>query len=322
MKGSKKINNLIWVAAVFFLFWGMTGCADETAGNDSDTGNAKEADAKPTLQLQEIWRLDSGLKTPESAIYDAETGKIFVSNVNENPWELDENGFISQLNAKGEVHVLEWLQGMDGPKGMGISGDTLFVADINKVFAVNKKTGELFFVASTEPENQLNDIAVSPSGKVLVSGSGCDCIFEVGSEMIRPIDNQQQPVFKSQMGKLSHYADLPGRPNGLAFRLNLLAAVGSKSGELQAFNPDLKTWMPIADSLGAGDGLVLWGEKEYIASDWNGRIFHVSGGKTSLLLDMRSENQNTADIAWLDENTLLVPTFFGNQLIAYKVSAQ
>ncbi|MEP0712750.1 MAG: ATP-binding protein, partial [Algoriphagus sp.] len=58
----------------------------------------------------------------------------------------------------------------------------------------------------------------------------------------------------------------------------------------------------------------------YVASRWAGEIYFVSGDGETLLLDTKSEESNTADIGFIPEdNIVLVPTFFKNKVVAYKL---
>ncbi|MDZ7606331.1 MAG: hypothetical protein U5K79_12260 [Cyclobacteriaceae bacterium] len=59
----------------------------------------------------------------------------------------------------------------------------------------------------------------------------------------------------------------------------------------------------------------------YLVSDWNGEVFYIdnSGNKTSLL-NTKAQKKNTADIWFIsEEQLLLVPTFFDNRVVAYKL---
>ncbi len=89
------------------------------------------------------------------------------------------------------------------------------------------------------------------------------------------------------------------------------------------YRVDINTKMKetLADSIGGGDGIVAY-EDQYMVSSWNGEVFLVdNAGATTLLLDTKSTGQNAADICYIaDKNLLLVPTFFGNTVAAYKVN--
>ena len=53
------------------------------------------------------WTVD-GLNEPESAVYDKKTNAIYVSSINGNPLELDNNGYISKLSVSGQILEKKW----------------------------------------------------------------------------------------------------------------------------------------------------------------------------------------------------------------------
>ncbi|HAH23626.1 MAG TPA: ATP-binding protein, partial [Prolixibacteraceae bacterium] len=67
--------------------------------------------------LTKIWSTTAGIKTPESALFDAKSNKIYVSNIDGDPSKKDGNGFISILNADGKMEQLKWATGLNAPKG-------------------------------------------------------------------------------------------------------------------------------------------------------------------------------------------------------------
>ena len=86
----------------------------------ADTTAAATAPAAPTRA-----GVAEGFSTPESVIFDAETGTWFVTNINGGPSDKDGNGFISRLTSDGAVDSLHFVQGGRGgvtlyaPKGQG-----------------------------------------------------------------------------------------------------------------------------------------------------------------------------------------------------------
>src|SRR5262249_52756837 len=82
---------------------------------------------------------DAGFKTPESVLYDPEQDLYLVSNINGKPIDADSNGFISKVSPEGKVVELMWIDGskktssLNAPKGLAISGNLLYVADITFV---------------------------------------------------------------------------------------------------------------------------------------------------------------------------------------------
>jgi hypothetical protein len=89
----------------------------------------------------------AGFSTPEGVVHDTAADVYFVSNINGSPGASDGNGFISRMRPDGTVDSVPFVAGgrdgvtLDAPKGMAISGDTLWVADIDAMRAFDRRTG-------------------------------------------------------------------------------------------------------------------------------------------------------------------------------------
>ena len=79
--------------------------------------------------------------------WDASSGYWYVSNINGNPSVKDNNGFIARVRADSTASMTMTSRGgkndirLDAPKGMALVGDTLYVADIDRVRVFNRRTG-------------------------------------------------------------------------------------------------------------------------------------------------------------------------------------
>ena len=88
---------------------------------------------------------DIGLSTPESVEYYAAEDMYLVTNINGDPFAKDDNGFISKISPGGEVIELKWINGestnvtLNAPKGAAISGDRLYVADLDEVHILSTR---------------------------------------------------------------------------------------------------------------------------------------------------------------------------------------
>ncbi|MEM6632027.1 MAG: gluconolaconase, partial [Bacteroidota bacterium] len=256
-----------------------------------------------TPTLKQVWETDTLLRTPESVLFDPEREVIYVANVNMNPWEKDGNGFLSKLDLAGNILELEWITGLSGPKGMGIRGNSLFVADIDEVVEVDLETATIVnhYVVADTPT--LNDISVYQN-EVYVTGSNSNKLFELK-------DGALSIVLEGDLG----------RPNGVFAEGDRILMITSNSSELKSIDKASKEQTFLVDSLGHGDGIVPVGNGDYLASSWRGEVFHISSDwKRTQLLDTQEANINAADIEYIQEqNLLLVPTFFDNRVVAYRV---
>lgn len=127
---------------------------------------------------------DKGFAGPESMLHDEERDVYLVSNINGAPLEADDNGFISRVSPEGEVLELRWIDGeseeveLHAPKGMAISGNTLFVADIDKIRMFDLKTGETAGSIEVTGATFLNDVAAAHDAGVLVTDTGVGPDFQ------------------------------------------------------------------------------------------------------------------------------------------------
>lgn len=264
-----------------------------------------EVIAMKQYELTEVWRTDTLLRVPESVFYDRDNNVIYVSNLNYEPRMKDENGFISRISTDGEILDLKWVEGMSSPKGMGLYDGKLYVSDVDEVIVIDVAAGEILERIVVEGAKMLNDIAIDSQGNVYVS------------------DSDDNSILKISNGVVSKWLDqgLSG-PNGLLIdgdRL-LLASMGSQ--DFTAIDLNNREISPIADSINFGDGIAPTSiPGHFLVSDWAGEVFLVypNGNKLSLL-DTKVQEIGSADIDFIAEkNLLLVPTFFSQTVVAYRL---
>ena len=255
-------------------------------------------------KIELIWESDTLLRTPESVLIDRERNILYVSNVNLNPWEKDGNGFISKLDMDGNITNLKWIEGLHGPKGMGISGNSLFIADINTLVEANIETGQIINTIELEGKPDLNDITVSDAGTVFVSGSASNTIYELKNGVLE-----------------AYFKGGEERFNGLYWEKDRMLLITSGSSQFKKISHNTKEVKIIAENLGHGDAIAPVGDGGYLCTSWAGKIFYVSAnGQTTVLLDSEGSAENAADLDFPIQNKkLYVPTFFKNQVKAYKL---
>ncbi|MBW2960925.1 hypothetical protein [Mesonia aestuariivivens] len=257
---------------------------------------------KKGIQLEKIWESDTLFKTPESVLFYKKNNTFLVSNVNENGWEMDGDGFISEIDSEGNIKSLKLIKGLSSPKGMALIGDTLYVADAKEVAKINLNTNKIVKRYSLKDikEPQFNDV-VAKDGIVYISASNANSIYKIENNKLT----------------LAYQGDL-SRPNGLLFRNDSLFIMNSKSEDLKVISKDRKL-TTLTKKLGAGDGITSISPQEFIVSDWNGRLFHINKSfQQETILDTREEKLNAADIYYIQEKELLiVPNYNANKLTAY-----
>ncbi len=275
-----------------------------TENNQSTPVEASSAN-EGAYRLQEVWASDSLFKTPESVIYDTERDVFYVSNVNQNPWEKDNNGFISKMSKSGEILDLQWIDGFSGPKGMAIVNDILYVADLDELALIDIDKGKIREKIIVDGAEGMNDITPDGKGGVYVSDSPAGKIFQYSNGIATEF-----------------IADAPGRPNGLLVDQGKLFTAFSSASEFVYFNINTLNKTVVATEIGAGDGITPTDNPNiYLVSDWNGEVFIINAdGKKQSLLNTKEQGKNTADIWFIvEDDLLLVPTFFDNRVVAYKL---
>lgn len=213
-------------------------------------------------------------------------------------------GFISKVDLNGQILDLEWVAGLNAPKGMGVCGEKLYVTDIDRVVVIDKKHGTVLTVHSVPEEKFLNDIAVDPKGTVYISDSSADTIYALEGGKITTV--------------LSGGRYLKG-PNGLFWEGDALL-IGVRSRILR-WKPDKEELTVLVKTAGGIDGLQPTGTGDYLISDWSGIVRLVSPAEEEqVLMDVTSQKANTADFCYIPEkNLLVVPTFGGNQLRSFEL---
>lgn len=275
---------------------------------DNSERQAAPAQARKVL-LEKIWETDTLLTTAECAIYDPSSDIIYVSCIGSMPSDAkDGDGFITKVDTKGNIVERQWFTGLNAPKGLGISNGKLYIADIDALDIVDIGTGKLESHTIIPNAVYLNDIYAATSGDVYIVDSGRQGIF----------------LFKEGAFSSLIHEDSLGRPNGVLLDGDKILSILSNAGHLVTLNKENKTFTSIASGMPRGDGIIRFKEN-YILSSWSGAIYATSleGGPVDTLLDTSLDKINAADIGSIDkDNVLLVPTFFDNRVMAYKMSYQ
>src|SRR5689334_2983121 len=135
----------------------------------------------------------AGLRNPESARYDPDQDMYFISNMSGYGSVKDGDGYIVRVSAADVSHPTIFIKGgsggvtLDAPKGMAISGDTLWVADIDKLRGFDRHSGAPLATLDFAPLGAvlLNDVAVRPGGDIRVTDTGIR-MDEAGNYYVGP----------------------------------------------------------------------------------------------------------------------------------------
>jgi hypothetical protein len=249
------------------------------------------------------WEGKAELKVPESVLFSPENNILFISNIDGNSTDKDGKGFISKMSLTGEIMALRWVDGLDAPKGMGISGNLLYVSNINELVEINITTGKITNRYSAPKSQFLNDIAICESGAVFVSDMRGNAIYKLENGTF---ELWRQGIYLEGV-------------NGLFCEGTSLYA--GAAGNIYKLNVVTGDYTILARNLGVIDGLEMAGNGEFIFSDWAGKISYLDkNGKVTTLIDNTANKVNAADIGFDAKNKIVYsPTFFDNRVIAYQL---
>ncbi len=253
-------------------------------------------------QLVKKWETDSIFKVPESVLFSKKTNILYVANIDgKDPWGADGTGSIGKMDTDGKNITVDWVTGLQAPKGMGLHKGKLYVADLKEVVVINIATATIENRIAVPDAQGLNDISIDKKGTVYVS------------------DSKAKRVFRIKNGIAEILLDSLKGPNGVL-------AHGKKfyvldNGGLYRMNTD-KSLVKIADGMEGGtDGVEVINKKNFIVSTWSGVVYYVKAdGSKQTLLDGRNIKMNSADIGFdAKNNTVFIPTFWRNSVAAYAV---
>lgn len=267
------------------------------------------ASAEPT----KLWEA-SGFQQPESALADVKAGVIYVSNVAGDAAGKDGNGFISRLTLDGKVTDEKWVTGLDSPKGLGLFGNKLYVADIDQLVEIDVSSGTVAARHQAAGAKILNDVTVDSEGRVYTTDWPGNAIWRLA-------DGTFEKWLESDQLK---------NPNGILAENDrlVIAAWGVMKEDYSTETPGHLMTVNLADKsiadLGNGkpvgnlDGLEPFDDGSYLVSDWvAGKVLQIfpSGEAKELL----SISQGTADLGFVPATrTAIIPLMVDGKVVAYK----
>ncbi len=263
------------------------------------------------------WELSKGIKAPESAYFDKQTGNIYLSQVGEGGGlGKDGDGVISVLKPDGSVVNPRWFAGLNAPKGLRSTGGVLWVADIDRLVGINIENATTQAIHEIEGAKFLNDVAVTARGSVLVSDMLASTIYALQG---------------NKVSKVASGVELDS-PNGLLVSGSTLYIAGWGRdiqdtfdtlvlGRLLALDLRTRKVTPVTKAtVGNLDGVELDGKGGFLVTDWiEGAVLHISSkGAVTSVLDLP---KGSADIAYLPgKKLLIVPQMLENKVTAYDLS--
>jgi hypothetical protein len=252
-------------------------------------------------KLEKLWSSPAEFKTPESVIYNHDQEMIFVSNIGPTKDVKNGDGFISLLSTDGVIENLYWVKGLNDPKGIGSWGKNLYVADMDELVVIEYESARIVRRYHFPVAKFLNDVTALSKSMIFVS------------------DMLDHRIYQFNDGVITSWKNDPKLEN-----VNGLWAENGKvyAGTDTIWEIDIETleMKEVLCNTGYIDGLQKIGENDFIFSNWEGKIFISRNDEIVKILDTSESKINTADIFYSTElGMLLVPTFNGNTVDAYKL---
>ncbi len=265
----------------------LGGVADTATASGAAEGAAGAVQAKPVATVND-------LEAPEAVRWDPDLQVWFVANINGGAGAKDNNGYITRLKPDGAVDSLKFIAGgrnrvtLNAPKGMAITEDTLWVADIDAVRAFDKRTGKPIASVNVPGAQFLNDAAAGPDG-IYVTDTGVR--FGADGQTTHPGPDR---VFRIAGGKATTAVTFEGQPgpNGITWD-----SAGSRFVIVPFTGTTAYTWAPgdsaptpLAETPGQIDGIEAIGGGRFLVTGWtdsslsvleNGRLTRVAGNLPS-----------------------------------------
>jgi len=263
---------------------------------------------------REVWRV-AGLSNPESVLFDQAANVLYVPNVAGDPAAKDGKGFISRLSTDGRILDREWVTGLDAPKGLAQVGDKLYVSDIDRLVAIDTRTGAIADRFAAAGAKFLNDVTADGRGRVFVSDMVNNQIWLLDGDQFAvwledaklenptglKVAGDKLIVASWGIMKPDFSTDVPGHLLSVDLASKQVSDFGDPKpvGNLEGLEPD-----------GAGG----W----YLTDPIAGGLFQAQpNGRAGQLLDLPP---GTADIGIMPAGGIvLVPMMNDGNVVAYRV---
>ncbi len=263
-------------------------------------------------------RVVTGFSTPESVLWDQAQAKWFVSNIDGSPTARDGNGFISRLSSDGAIDSLKFIAGgrdkvtLNAPKGMAITGDTLWVTDIDAVRGFNRLTGKpVATINFGKKVKFLNDLVATPDGSLYVTDTGVE---SNASGMSHPGPDQVFRIGHDRKIAMLATGEAFAAPNGLAWDAanNRLIVVPFGGPNILAIKGDSAPTV-IGKGPGQQDGVVVLPDGRILVTSWTDSTVFVAGPESSEAI-IRGV-PSPADIGYRETGSVLaIPLFTENRV--------
>jgi sugar lactone lactonase YvrE len=294
-----------------------------------NAAHAQEQQQVGQTQVNKLWETPANLKNPESVSYTSKQNILFVSNINGDPSKKDQNGFISKVSpSNGSTIELNWITGLNAPKGIAISNDnsTLYVSDITDLVQIDIDSGKIIKRFNAPGSSFLNDVVADNQGNIYVSDTDTNTIYKLDMNLG---NSTSSPHLQAWLQN----PQING-PNGLHIGNNknklIVVSIGPVSkpvGGIEVIDMKNKTITNLGEQgttspLGGLDGIESDASNThyYVTDNPAGKVYYVNADGTSYQTLIDLHTQGAADLGSMPgQSTIIIPLTQDNKLVAYKV---
>ena len=309
----------------------FSGISINLTNNINAQAQAQEQQQVEQTQVNKLWETPANLKDPESVAYESKQQVLFVSNINGQPDQKDQNGFISKVSpSNGSIIELNWITTLNAPKGIAISNDNsiLYVADITDLVQIDIDSGKIIKRFNAPGSSFLNDVVADNQGNIYVSDTNTN------TNTIYKLDtNLSNNTSSSDIQAWLQNPQLNG-PNGLHIDNNknklIVASLGPLSkpgGGIEVIDMKNKTITSLGKQgttspFGGLDGIEsdASNTRYYVTNNPSGKVYVVNTDGTGYQTLIDLHTQGAADLGSIQgQSTIIIPLMQDNKLVAYKL---
>lgn len=272
----------------------------DTSKNDIVVTEEFQSNPKATFLTETL-----GLSHCESAVYDAQRDRIYASLIGDR--ELGD-GSVATVAVDGTLINVQFVSGLNDPKGIAITKDKLYVSDVTALIEADINTGKILKKHTVEGIEFLNDVAIAPDGAIYVSDTRTSKIYKLDTD----------GTFNLWLDDLKL-----DNPNGLLIQgeTMYIASWGglAEGGRVSKLDMNTKEIVPVTEIIGNLDGIRPYDQDHLIISDWRSGKIHLMNFDGTLQ-DVVTVGKSVGDIAYIKEkNLLLLPMNRQSRLLFYEL---
>ena len=299
----RGLNEIFLMVTETFGGWGFMVSADRDL-------NPPLVD---TTRTTRVWETPQVLLTPESVVYDPDREILYVSNFDVRFATSEEyTGYISKVSLDGAIVEQKWVSDLNAPTGMGIHGGKLYVLERGHLTEIDIDRAQIVKRYPVPGSEFLNDLIIDGSGDIYMTDTS-------------PSSHVDSRIYRFKDGEVELWLDSAEivQANGIWIDDGHLIIGNTGDAMLKSVSLEDKRISDVV-CLGSGvlDGIRIANNGNYLVSHWEGQVYSVArSGAVVKVLDAAGEGLNTADFEYIREkNLLVIPTFLGNNVVAYQVS--